>query len=41
MLNTTHEGFDPLDRNITKLGFNLTLSLNQNIDEKVIFTLLK
>jgi hypothetical protein len=27
-IQTKHDGYDPLDRNITKVGFNLTLHLN-------------
>ena len=39
-LKTKHEGIDPQDRNITKFGFSLTLCVNSNFDEKVIFALI-
>jgi hypothetical protein len=39
-LKTQHEGMDVLNRNTTKVSFNLTLSVNPNVSEKVIFSLL-
>jgi len=39
-LTTKHEGLDANDRNITRFGFSLTLSINSNFDEKVIFNLI-
>ncbi len=39
-LKTQHEGMDVQNRNTTKVSFNLTLSVNPNVSEKVIFTLL-
>lgn len=39
-LQTKHEGFDIINRNIVKFGFSLKLQINRAFDEKIIFNLI-
>jgi hypothetical protein len=39
ILRTNHEGIDSRDRNTTRVGFHLVLSVTKDYDEKQLFTL--